>query len=173
MKLTKSSVNQCINVKSWYDAIIWNLLNHQNMNGLKQLHIICSKTFIYCIQHAFITETQILAVGLKSGKFLKKLYFLFSWTLKSKKSSRVNSISRKCQKWYSLLDTLIKIQEAPIWRTMWGPCFGHKRAIFWPFLGKVYYGIHPELEIFKGSEGIFQKILLIFNTQFTVIKSTK
>ena len=26
-----------------------------------------------------------------------------------------------------------------------GPCFGHKRAIFWPFLGKGDYGIHPEL----------------------------
>ena len=43
------------------------------------------------------------------------------------------------------LGTLIKIQEEPIWRTMWGPCFGHKRAIFWPFLGKGDYGIHPEL----------------------------
>ena len=43
------------------------------------------------------------------------------------------------------LGTLIKIQEEPIWRTIWGPCFGHKRAIFWPFLGKVDYWIHPEL----------------------------
>ena len=37
------------------------------------------------------------------------------------------------------------IQKEPIWRTMWGPCFGHKRAIFWPFLGKGNYGVHPEL----------------------------
>ena len=28
---------------------------------------------------------------------------------------------------------------------MWGPCFGHKRAIFWPFLEKGDYGIHQEL----------------------------
>ena len=28
---------------------------------------------------------------------------------------------------------------------MWGPCFSHKRVIFWPFLGLVDYGIHPEL----------------------------
>ena len=28
---------------------------------------------------------------------------------------------------------------------MWGPCFGHKRAMFWPFLWKGAYGIHPEL----------------------------
>ena len=37
------------------------------------------------------------------------------------------------------------IQEGPIWRTMWGPCFGHKRAIFWPFPGKEDYRIHPEI----------------------------
>ena len=43
------------------------------------------------------------------------------------------------------LGTLIKIQEEQIWRNRWGPCFGHKGAIFWPFLGKGYYGIHPEL----------------------------
>ena len=45
----------------------------------------------------------------------------------------------------SSLGTLIMIQEEPIWRNRWGPCFGHKGAIFWPFLGKGDYGIHPEL----------------------------
>ena len=40
---------------------------------------------------------------------------------------------------------LIIIQKEPIWMTMWGPCFGHKRAIFWQFLVKGDYGIHPEL----------------------------
>ena len=43
------------------------------------------------------------------------------------------------------LGTLIKIQEEPIWRTMWGPCFGHNRAIFLPFIVKGDYQIHPEL----------------------------
>ena len=33
------------------------------------------------------------------------------------------------------LGTLIKTQEGPIWRTMWGLCLGHKMAMFWPFLG--------------------------------------
>ena len=28
---------------------------------------------------------------------------------------------------------------------MWGPCFGHKRATFWPLLIKGDYGRHPEL----------------------------
>ena len=42
------------------------------------------------------------------------------------------------------LGTLIMIQEEPIWRTMWGPCFGHERAIFWPFLEEGDYEIHPE-----------------------------
>ena len=37
------------------------------------------------------------------------------------------------------------IQKEPIWRTMWGQCFSHKSAIFWPFSGKGDYGIHPEL----------------------------
>ena len=43
------------------------------------------------------------------------------------------------------LGTLIMSQEKTMWSTMWGLCFGHKRAIFWPFLGKGDYGIHPEL----------------------------
>ena len=43
------------------------------------------------------------------------------------------------------LKTWIMIQEEPIWRTMGGTTFGHKRAIFWPFLGKGDNGIHPEL----------------------------
>ena len=45
--------------------------------------------------------------------------------------------TQNCEIWHGAsLGTLIMIQEEPIWRTMWGPCFGHKRAIFWPFLGK-------------------------------------
>ena len=43
------------------------------------------------------------------------------------------------------LGTLIMIQEELILRTMWGPYFGHKRAIFWPFLGKGGHRIHLEL----------------------------
>ena len=51
-----------------------------------------------------------------------------------------------CEVWHGLsLETLTMIQEEPIWRTMWGPYFGHKRAIFWPFLGRGNYGMHPEL----------------------------
>ena len=54
--------------------------------------------------------------------------------------------TQKCDIWHiASLGTLIMIQEATIWKTMWGPCFGHKRAIFRPFLGKGDYGIHPEL----------------------------
>ena len=56
--------------------------------------------------------------------------------------------------WIGLsLGTLIMIQEEPIWRTRWGPCFGHKRNIFWQFLGKGDYGIHPtqECEIWYGA----------------------
>ena len=43
------------------------------------------------------------------------------------------------------LGILIIIQEEPILRTIWGLCFGHKRAIFWPFLGEGDHGIHPVL----------------------------
>ena len=39
------------------------------------------------------------------------------------------------------LGTLIMIQEEQILRTM----FGHKRALFWPFIRKVDYGINQEL----------------------------
>ena len=54
--------------------------------------------------------------------------------------------TQNCEIWRrASLGTLIISQEKPIWRTMWGPCFGHKRAVFWPFLGKGDYGIHPEL----------------------------
>ena len=47
----------------------------------------------------------------------------------------------------SSLGTLIMIQEEPIQRNRGGPCFGHKSAIFWPFLGKGDYGIGPEFLI--------------------------
>ena len=49
------------------------------------------------------------------------------------------------------LGTLIKIQEEPIWRTMWGTCFGHRRAIFWPFLGKGAAGYTQQCEIWHGT----------------------
>ena len=39
------------------------------------------------------------------------------------------------------MGTKIKIQEEPIWRTMWGPCFGHKRVIFRPFLGLLIHWV--------------------------------
>ena len=31
------------------------------------------------------------------------------------------------------LDTIIRIKEVKIRKTMWGPCLGHKRARFWQF----------------------------------------
>ena len=43
--------------------------------------------------------------------------------------------------------TFIMIQEEPIWRTMWGPCFGHERVIFWPFLGKGASGYNQQCKI--------------------------
>ena len=61
--------------------------------------------------------------------------------------SRKGSYMKKAAMWIwhgTSIGTLIKIQEEPILRTMWGPSFGHKRAVFWPFLGKVNYGIHPK-----------------------------
>ena len=75
---------------------------------------------------------------------------LLSTLLGALLSEKVENICQYwCQEseiWHGAsLGTLIKIQEEPIWRTMWGPCFGHKRAIFWPFLGKGHHGIHPEL----------------------------
>ena len=57
--------------------------------------------------------------------------------------------TQQCEIWHwTSLGTLIKIKEEPIWRTMWGPCFGHKRAIFWSFLGKGDYWIHHKLWYF-------------------------
>ena len=60
--------------------------------------------------------------------------------------------TQNCKIWHEAsLGTYIMIKEEPIRRTMWGPCFGHKRAIFWPFLGKVDFWIHPELWNLAGS----------------------
>ena len=60
--------------------------------------------------------------------------------------------TQKCEIWHEIsLDTMIKIQEEPIWRTMWRPCFGHKRTIFWPFLGKGDYGNTQNCEILHGT----------------------
>ena len=54
--------------------------------------------------------------------------------------------TQNCEIWHGASQgTLIMNQEEPIWRTMLGPCFGHKRAIFGPFLGKADYGKHPGL----------------------------
>ena len=38
-----------------------------------------------------------------------------------------------------------------ILRTTWGPCFGHKRAMFWPFLGKGDTGYTQQCEIWHGT----------------------
>ena len=43
------------------------------------------------------------------------------------------------------MGTFIIIQKELICRTMWGPSFGHERAISWPLLGKGDDGIHQEL----------------------------
>ena len=57
------------------------------------------------------------------------------------------------------LGTLIKIQEEPILRTMGGPSFGYKRAIFWPFLGKGANKYTQWCEIWHGTSlGTFIKI---------------
>ena len=42
---------------------------------------------------------------------------------------------------------MIMIQEEPILKTIWGPCFGHKRAIFWLFLGKVATGYTQQCKL--------------------------
>ena len=45
--------------------------------------------------------------------------------------------TQKCEIWHGTsVGILIKIQEEPIRMTMCGPCFGHKRVMFWPFLVK-------------------------------------
>ena len=43
--------------------------------------------------------------------------------------------------------------------TMGGPCFGHKRAMFWPFLEKGATGYTQQCEIWHGTTlGIVIKI---------------
>ena len=49
------------------------------------------------------------------------------------------------------LGTLIINREKPIWRTMWGPCFSQKRAIFWPFLGKLKISVNKDARNLKFS----------------------
>ena len=57
------------------------------------------------------------------------------------------------------LGTMIDIQGEPILRIMWGPCFGHKRAISWPFLGKGATGYTQHFEIWQGTSlGTLTKI---------------
>ena len=42
---------------------------------------------------------------------------------------------------------------------MWGPCFGHKRAMFWPFLGKEATGYTQQCGIWHGTSlGTLSKI---------------
>ena len=54
--------------------------------------------------------------------------------------------TQNCKIWHGAsLGTLIMSQEEPVWGTMWEPCFGHKRVIFWSFLGKGDYWIHQKL----------------------------
>ena len=60
--------------------------------------------------------------------------------------------TQNCEIWHGAsLGTLILIQEEPIWRTMWGPSFGHKRAMFLPFLGKGGTGYTQQCEIWHGT----------------------
>ena len=57
------------------------------------------------------------------------------------------------------MGALIKIQDESNRRTMCGPCFGHKRAMFLPFLGKGATGYTQKCEIWHGtSVGILIKI---------------
>ena len=74
---------------------------------------------------------------------LKDQVRIMFWPFLGKEST---GYTQQYEIWHGAsLVTLIQIQEEPIWRTMWGPCFGHKRVIFWPFLGKGDYGINPKL----------------------------
>ena len=58
--------------------------------------------------------------------------------------------TQQCKIWHGTsLCTLIKIQQEPIWKTMQGPCFGHKRVIFWPFLERGLQNT-PRWEIWHG-----------------------
>ena len=60
--------------------------------------------------------------------------------------------TQNCEIWHGpSLGTLIKIQEEPIWRTMWGQCFGHKSAMFWPFLVNGATGYTQQCEILLGT----------------------
>ena len=42
-------------------------------------------------------------------------------------------------------------RKKTIWRTMWGPCLGHKRATLWPFLGEGATGFSQQSEIWHGA----------------------
>ena len=59
--------------------------------------------------------------------------------------------TQNCEIWHGAsLGTMIMIQEEPILRNMWRPCFGHKRAIFWSFLGKVDMAYTQNCENWHG-----------------------
>ena len=45
------------------------------------------------------------------------------------------------------LDQIIEIQEDPIRRTKWGPCFGLMRVMFWPYLLYIYFFVWFESNI--------------------------
>ena len=60
--------------------------------------------------------------------------------------------THNCEIWHvASLGTLIKIQVEPIRRTMCRPCSGHKRAMFWPFLGEGATGYTQQFEIWNGT----------------------
>ena len=45
----------------------------------------------------------------------------------------------------------MKIQEELIWRTMRGPCLGHKRTTFWQYLAKVATGFTQNCAIWHNT----------------------
>ena len=59
--------------------------------------------------------------------------------------------TQNCEIWHGVsLGTMIKIQEEPIGRTMWGPCFGHKGPYFGHFYGKGTMWYTQNCEIWHG-----------------------
>ena len=66
--------------------------------------------------------------------------------------------TQNCEYWHGAsLGTMIMIQEEPIWRTMWGSCFGNKVVIFWPHLGLLNHWV------VKWKTGHSCRPLVLFN----------
>ena len=75
--------------------------------------------------------------------------------------------TQNCEIWHLVsLGTLIRIQEEPIWGTMWGPYFGHKRVIFWPFLGLLIHWV------VKWKPGHSCRLLVLFWLLLCLVKLT-